>query len=119
MTNYYFDEKGFFAGSQPANPGSLPPENAVRIAPPAREGFAAVLNAARDGWDLVAVAGAADAPSGDGVRRYLTATGKYHAEGCRHTRASGEWLLLADILRLRPSASPCGVCRPTGGRAAT
>ena len=53
MENHYFDADGVYAGSAPANEGTLPPDCALRVAPPAREGHWPVLNAARDGWDLV------------------------------------------------------------------
>lgn len=185
MINHYFDDNGFYSGSAPANPGSEPPDNALRIAPPpAGEGFVPVLNAARDGWELAAKESAATpagsraaayraeadafrdaalsyraeaeacalagdrtgaatarkkmrrklaaylerkrdirarfpgadaaAPSllANEVCYYLTATGKYHADGCGYTCSDGEWLRLADIYRLKPAASPCARCKP-------
>lgn len=117
MTNHYFDEHGFYSGSAPANPGSEPPVNALRVAPPVREGFRAALNDARDGWELVA-ADAAPALIAADARYFLNRTGKYHAEGCRHARGKGEWLRLVDIHLLRPTASPCARCAPPRAGAA-
>lgn len=45
---------------------------------------------------------------------YLTASGVYHAMGCACTTAIGEWLGKADIQVKRPTARPCGRCRPPG-----
>lgn len=227
MENYYFDADGVFTGSAPANPDTLPPPNALRIAPPQRPGHWPVLNAARDGWDLredhrgkegwllgehchiatlgslpeewsetppeperessideqrraayraeadelcdLALSFQAEAeawrlagavgkaeqakekyrrelarylekkeeirtrhpkPENDvsvappsaptdsqaseetvaGTRYYLTGSGTYHAAGCTHTKAKGEWLFLDEILERKPSAKPCGRC---------
>lgn len=227
MENYYFDADGVFTGSAPANPDTLPPPDALRVAPPQRPGHWPVLNAARDGWDLredhrgrkgwlhgehcqIAtlgplpeewsetppeperesgiddlrraayraetdelrdlalsfqaeaeawrLAGATDKakrtnakyrrelarylekkeeirirypkPANDdaeapppattdtfapeelaaGPRFYLTRSGIYHAEGCTHTKAKGEWLLLDEIQEKKPSAKPCSRC---------
>lgn len=52
MENHYFDERGTYTASAPANPGSEAPDNALRVAPPRRDGHWPVLNAAGDGWDL-------------------------------------------------------------------
>ncbi len=53
MINHYFSETGEYTASAPANPGALPPANALRVEPEKRPGFWPVLNAARDGWDFV------------------------------------------------------------------
>ena len=37
--NYYYDSKGFYTHQLPANVGSLPPQNAVRLAPTFEAGF--------------------------------------------------------------------------------
>lgn len=52
MENHYFDNEGVYTGSAAANPGSEPPENAVRFQPPVKDGFWPVLNPGRDGWEL-------------------------------------------------------------------
>lgn len=51
-------------------------------------------------------------------RRYLTRSGVYHAEGCLHTRAAGEWLEREEILRRSPAARPCSRCLPSPGEGA-
>lgn len=43
---------------------------------------------------------------------YLTASGTYHAPGCRYTAGAGEWLEPAALRSRRPTAKPCGLCRP-------
>ncbi len=53
MENHYYDDNGIYVSSAPANPGTLPPDRALRIPPPEREGFWPVLNASGDGWTLV------------------------------------------------------------------
>ncbi len=53
MNNHYFSETGAYTESAPANPGALPPANALRSEPEKRQGFWPVVNAARDGWDYV------------------------------------------------------------------
>lgn len=53
MENHYFDADGVYTGSAPANTGTLPPDTALRTAPPARQGYWPVLNGTRDGWELV------------------------------------------------------------------
>lgn len=53
MENHYFDEQGVYVGSAPAGREEFPPRNALRIVPPQEAGFWPVLNAARDGWELV------------------------------------------------------------------
>lgn len=53
MENHYFDENGVYIGSAPVGGEEFPPLNAIRVAPPERVGFCPVLNAERDGWDMV------------------------------------------------------------------
>ncbi len=53
MHNHYFSEAGEYTESAPANPGALPPANALRAEPENRPGFRPVVNATRDGWDYV------------------------------------------------------------------
>ncbi len=53
MNNHYFDADGVYIGSAAAHPVSLPPVNALRVAPPERPGHWPVLAASRDGWDLL------------------------------------------------------------------
>lgn len=52
-TNHYFDAEGVYVGSAPANPGADRPANALRAAPPRRDGQWPALNAAGDGWLLL------------------------------------------------------------------
>lgn len=52
MKNYYFDENGVYTGSALANPGTITPENALRIAPDQKDGYWPVLNENKTGWDL-------------------------------------------------------------------
>lgn len=53
MENHYFDERGAYIGSAPAGGEEFPPRNALRAEPPRLDGLWPVLNATRDGWDLV------------------------------------------------------------------
>lgn len=53
MKNHYFDEDGMYTGSAPANPGTIAPQNALRIAPEQQDGFWPVLNAEKTGWNLI------------------------------------------------------------------
>lgn len=53
MENHYFDEKWFYIGSAPIGQEEFPPLNALRVAPEMRDGYWPVVNAARNGWDLV------------------------------------------------------------------
>lgn len=53
MENHYFDADGVYTASAPANPGTLPPTNAIRVVPPKRPGHWPVLNAAGNGWELL------------------------------------------------------------------
>ncbi|MCD8351444.1 MAG: hypothetical protein LUC93_12625 [Planctomycetaceae bacterium] len=43
---------------------------------------------------------------------YLTASGTYHAPGCRYTAGAGEWLQPSAVRSRRPTAKACGLCRP-------
>ena len=53
MNNHYFDTNGVYTHSAPANPGSLPPSNALRLEPPRKEGWWPVRDASGAGWELV------------------------------------------------------------------
>jgi hypothetical protein len=56
MNLYYFDEQGVYAMTIPGDPDAAGlPDNAVAVAPPEEipAGHAPVVNAGRDGWDLV------------------------------------------------------------------
>ncbi len=134
MENHYFDAAGIYTGSAPANPGSTAPQNALRLAPPARSGHWPVLNSAGDGWELredhrgdegfingvparveslgPLPPGWSGAPPAGPERYFLTRTGAYHRASCHCVGAAGEWLALADIAGRNPSARPCGRCRP-------
>lgn len=51
MENHYFDKSGAYVFSAPANEGTLPPDNALRVPPLREPGRWPVVNAAGDGWD--------------------------------------------------------------------
>lgn len=53
MENHYFDENDVYTGSASVNPGTLPPADALRTAPPRRDGYWPVRNQAGDGWELM------------------------------------------------------------------
>ncbi|MCC8181073.1 MAG: hypothetical protein LIP23_09225 [Planctomycetes bacterium] len=224
MHNHYFDADGVYTMTWPATPNTLPPANALRAPLPDKlgPGFAATVNAAGDGWDLLEdhrgetgyVAGArmvidrlgplpdgwipaaeyrpaqdesdnaensADSidpddidaqrraayedevdpilvdilhyrveaeawrnagdlihaaaaqarvdaalaeylekkkrirqrlPRRDEHRYYLTNAGTYHAEGCVHNTAVGEWLTLDEVAATNPDSKPCRSCKP-------
>lgn len=140
MENYYFDADGLFSGSASAQPGTIAPENAVRVPPPEKPGFWPVIRPERDGWDLLEdhrgrkgwlngraasiakpgplPAGWSDSPpdAGDDLpeRFYLTRGGTFHRAGCSHTKAVGRWLAPDEIRAAKPSAKPCARCRPGG-----
>ncbi len=227
MENHYYDDNGIYTASAPAHEDSLPPDGAVRDAPPSRPGYWPRRNAANDGWELAEdhrgergwLAGepavirdlgplpegwsstpplqqnndntyrekrqAAFMENADPLRDealtywaeaqgwrlagddeksrialekctrlladyveikeairndipkeaaelpvqkdkeagnpvpdsapasvYLTASGTYHAPGCRYTSGAGEWLEPAAVRSRRPNAKACGLCRP-------
>lgn len=53
MMNHYFDENGAYTTSAQTNPGSLPPNNAIRVAPPTQNGFWPILNPVGNGWNMI------------------------------------------------------------------
>lgn len=53
LENHYFDKNFIYAGSMPAGDEEFSPLNALRVAPEMRDGYWPVINAARDGWDLL------------------------------------------------------------------
>ena len=53
MENHYFDENGIYTGSAPAYPGTVPPDNALRDAPPRKDGHWPVRDVGGTGWILV------------------------------------------------------------------
>lgn len=50
MINYYFNKNGIYTHNLPANPNTLPPDNALRIAPEFQEGFYPIINSTKDAW---------------------------------------------------------------------
>ncbi|MCD8138438.1 MAG: hypothetical protein LUE17_01430 [Planctomycetaceae bacterium] len=85
-------------------------KEAVRDAIPKEESGPNLADA-EDAGDV----GAVEDKTGDvpaAARLYLTASGTYHAPGCRYTAGAGEWLEPATLRSRRPTARACGLCRP-------
>lgn len=133
MENHYFDAEGIYLGSAAANPGSVPPRNALRTPPPEKPGWWPVVDAEGTGWNLredhrgkrgfvagrlVCVEQLGPLPEGwmeegTAARYFVSRSGVYHREGCRHAaRGNGEWLAPDAVLTARPGARPCLQCRP-------